>query len=144
MVPIEQQSKASEHRTHGVSSHVHYIDQANKRRYVTEDRVEVRQISQTESYSRLEIIIKYRYFVRIVRNVVSPTGLKEVLIPSWSVAGGQDDLIWHKAVRQSDGFTESNSKSRHRHIRSVPSTVITMIKMRRRYVTETVEVQKTS
>ena len=34
---------------------------------------------------------------------IVPTGLKEVLVPSWSLAGGQDDLIWHKATRQADG-----------------------------------------
>ena len=42
-------------------------------------------------------------FDAVVRNIVAPTGLKEVLVPSWSLAGGQDDLIWHKATRQADG-----------------------------------------
>ncbi|MBF0700300.1 GBS Bsp-like repeat-containing protein, partial [Streptococcus danieliae] len=27
----------------------------------------------------------------------------EVLVPSWSEKNGQDDIIWHKAVKQSDG-----------------------------------------
>lgn len=27
----------------------------------------------------------------------APAGLREVLMPSWSTANGQDDLIWHKA-----------------------------------------------
>ncbi len=31
--------------------------------------------------------------------VVAPTGLKEVLVPSWSLENGQDDLVWHKATR---------------------------------------------
>ncbi len=35
-------------------------------------------------------------FDAVVRNLVAPTGLKEVLVPSWSLAAGQDDLIWHK------------------------------------------------
>ena len=30
-------------------------------------------------------------------------GVKEVLIPSWSLSNGQDDLIWHKAAKQMDG-----------------------------------------
>ena len=42
-------------------------------------------------------------FDAVVRNIVAPTGLKEVLIPSWSLADGQDDLVWHKATSQSDG-----------------------------------------
>ena len=42
-------------------------------------------------------------FDAVVSNIVSPTGLKEVLVPSWSLENGQDDLIWHKATRQADG-----------------------------------------
>ena len=42
-------------------------------------------------------------FDAVVRNIVAPTGLKEVLVPSWSLENGQDDLIWHKATKQSDG-----------------------------------------
>ena len=42
-------------------------------------------------------------FDAVVRDVVAPNGVKEVLVPSWSVEGGQDDLVWHKAVLQSDG-----------------------------------------
>lgn len=34
---------------------------------------------------------------------VAPLGVKEVLVPSWSLANGQDDLIWHKAAKQMDG-----------------------------------------
>ncbi len=39
----------------------------------------------------------------LLRNIVAPTGLKEVLVPSWSDQWWQDDLIWHKATRQADG-----------------------------------------
>ena len=42
-------------------------------------------------------------FEVVIRDVVSPNGLKEVLVPTWSEANGQDDLVWHKAIRQSDG-----------------------------------------
>ena len=42
-------------------------------------------------------------FDAVIRNVVAPNGLKEVLIPTWSDKNWQDDLVWHKAVRQSDG-----------------------------------------
>lgn len=30
-------------------------------------------------------------------------GFMEVLVPSWSLVNRQDDLVWHKASRQSDG-----------------------------------------
>lgn len=42
-------------------------------------------------------------FDAVVRDIVAPLGVKEVLVPSWSLANGQDDLIWHKAAKQMDG-----------------------------------------
>ena len=39
-------------------------------------------------------------FDAVIRNIVAPLGVKEVFVPSWSLANGQDDLIWHKAVQQ--------------------------------------------
>ena len=42
-------------------------------------------------------------FDAVITNITSPLGVKEVLVPSWSLENGQDDLIWHKATKQSDG-----------------------------------------
>ena len=42
-------------------------------------------------------------FDAVVSNITSPGGVKEVLVPSWSLENGQDDLIWHKATKQTDG-----------------------------------------
>ena len=39
----------------------------------------------------------------IVSEVSSPQGVREVLLPTWSNDQGQDDIIWHKAQKQSDG-----------------------------------------
>ena len=39
----------------------------------------------------------------IVSEVSSPQGVREVLLPTWSHEQDQDDIIWHKAQRQSDG-----------------------------------------
>ena len=50
-------------------------------------------------------------FDAVVRNVVSPTGLKEVLIPTWSNQNWQDDLIWHKATKQADGSYRATIKA---------------------------------
>jgi len=142
--------KASEHKnTLGqYQVHVHYIDQANKRRYVTETVVEVRQTKPSGTLSIENNNPSTGTFDAVVRNVVSPTGLKEVLIPSWSVAGGQDDLIWHKAVRQSDGSYRATIKaSEHKNTLGQYQVHVHYLDQndRRRYVTETVvEVQKTS
>ena len=87
-------------------------------------------------------------FDAVVRNVVSPTGLKEVLIPSWSVAGGQDDLIWHRATRQADGSYRATIKaSDHKNSVGQYQVHVHYIDQenKRRYVTETVvEVQKST
>ncbi|MDB6184233.1 GBS Bsp-like repeat-containing protein, partial [Streptococcus vestibularis] len=42
-------------------------------------------------------------FDAVITNILAPLGVKEVLVPSWSLENGQDDLIWHKATKQSDG-----------------------------------------
>ena len=52
----------------------------------------------------------------IVSEVSSPQGVREVLLPTWSHENGQDDLIWHKAQKQSDGtykFTVRSSEHKN-------------------------------
>ena len=50
-------------------------------------------------------------FDAVIRNVVAPNGLKEVLVPTWSDKNWQDDIVWHKAVRQSDGSYRATIKA---------------------------------
>ena len=52
-----------------------------------------------------------RTFDAVIRNIVAPNGLKEVLVPTWSDKNWQDDLVWHKAVRQSDGSYRATIKA---------------------------------
>ena len=135
--------KASEHKnTLGqYQVHVHYLDQNDRRRYVTETVVEVRQTKPSGTLSIENNDSTTGTFDAVVRNVVSPTGLKEVLIPSWSVAGGQDDLVWHKATRQSDGSYRATIKaSDHKNTLGQYQVHVHYLDQenRRRYVTETV------
>lgn len=39
----------------------------------------------------------------VVSNVYAPNGLSQMLIPVWSETGGQDDIQWYTARRQTDG-----------------------------------------
>ena len=39
----------------------------------------------------------------VVSDIVSPGGLKNVSLPTWSEANGQDDIKWYNAERQADG-----------------------------------------
>ena len=72
--------------------------------------------------------------------VVAPNGVKEVLVPTWSVEGGQDDLVWHKAVLQSDGSYRATIKA-NEHKNSVGTYQVHVHYIdqdnNRRYVTET-------
>ena len=97
--------KASEHKgTKGnYRADAYIVDNSNNRHYIAEKVVAV-------DYARPSGVLMIENnntaagtFDAVVRNIVAPTGLKEVLVPSWSLAGGQDDLIWHKATRQADG-----------------------------------------
>ena len=97
--------KASEHKGNkgNYRADAYIVDNANNRHYIAEKVVSV-------DYARPSGVLTIENnntaagtFDAVVRNIVAPTGLKEVLVPSWSLAGGQDDLIWHKAARQADG-----------------------------------------
>ena len=97
--------KASEHKGNkgNYRADAYIVDNSNNRHYIAEKVVSV-------DYARPSGVLTIENnntaagtFDAVVRNIVAPTGLKEVLVPSWSLAGGQDDLIWHKASRQSDG-----------------------------------------
>ena len=108
--------KASDHKndTGKYNVHVHYIDENNHRSYVTETVTEVKQINQIKPSGTLTIEnnnVETGTFDAVIRNVVAPNGLKEVLVPVWSNQNGQDDLIWHKAVRQSDGSYRATIKA---------------------------------
>ncbi len=47
----------------------------------------------------------------LVSGVSSPVGVREVLLPTWSSAEGQDDLIWYRGVRQADGVYKLTVKA---------------------------------
>ena len=105
--------KASEHKgTKGnYRADAYIVDNSNNRHYIAEKVVSV-------DYARPSGVLTIEKnntaagtFDAVVRNIVAPTGLKEVLVPSWSLAGGQDDLIWHKATRQADGSYRVTIKS---------------------------------
>ena len=47
----------------------------------------------------------------VVTDVFSPKGVQSVQVPVWSDQGGQDDLIWYNATRQSDGSYKASIKA---------------------------------
>ena len=97
--------KASEHKgTKGnYRADAYIVDNSNNRHYIAEKVVAVDFARPSGVLTIENNNTAAGTFDAVVRNIVAPTGLKEVLVPSWSLAGGQDDLIWHKATRQADG-----------------------------------------
>ena len=97
--------KASDHKNEDgkYNVHVYYVDQADKRNYITETTTEVHHVKPSGTLTIENNNTENGTFDAVIRNVVAPNGLKEVLIPTWSDKNWQDDLVWHKAVRQSDG-----------------------------------------
>ena len=135
--------KSSEHKNSQgkYQVHVHYIDGSGQRRYVTETVTEVHQ-------SRLSGVLSIENqnqisgtFDAVIRNVIAPNGLNEVLVPTWSEVNGQDDLVWHKAVKQADGSYRATIKSsEHKDSQGKYQVHVHYVDGfgQRRYVTETV------
>lgn len=97
--------KASDHKGNkgNYRADAYVVDNSNNRHYIAEKVVAVDYARPSGVLSIENNDTAAGTFDAVVRNIVAPNGVKEILVPSWSLAGGQDDLIWHKATRQSDG-----------------------------------------
>ena len=105
--------KASDHKNDDgkYNVHVYYVDQTDKRNYITETKIDVHHVKPSGTLTIENNNSEAGTFDAVIRNVVAPNGLKEVLIPTWSDKNWQDDLVWHKAVRQSDGSYRATIKA---------------------------------
>lgn len=105
--------KATDHKnsTGKYRADAYLVDNSNTPFYLTEKVVEVTQTRPTASLIIENNNAELGTFDAVVRNISAPNGVKEVLVPSWSLVNGQDDLIWHKATRQSDGSYRVTIKS---------------------------------
>ncbi|WP_455450894.1 GBS Bsp-like repeat-containing protein [Streptococcus salivarius] len=105
--------KATDHKnsTGKYRADAYIVDDSNKRFYLTEKVVEVTQTRPSASLFIENNNADLGTFDAVIRNIVAPNGVKEVLVPSWSLVNGQDDLVWHKASRQSDGSYRVTIKS---------------------------------
>ena len=110
--------KASDHKnsTGKYRADAYIVDNFNNRFYLTEKVVEVSQSRSSASLTIENNNATTGTFDAVVRNIVAPNGLKEILVPSWSLINGQDDLVWHKASKQADGSYRVTIKaSEHKH-----------------------------
>ena len=101
------------------SVHLYYIQNDGKMVGVGGTTTKVTRASVVKPEGKLTIANndpKAGTFDVIVSEVSSPQGVREVLLPTWSNENGQDDIIWHKAQRQSDGtykFTVHSSEHKN-------------------------------
>ena len=100
--------RASEHKNSvgDYSVHLYYIQNDGKMVGVGGTTAKVSLASVAKPEGKLTIANnnpKTGTFDVIVSDVSSPQGVREVLLPTWSNEQGQDDIIWHKAQKQSDG-----------------------------------------
>ena len=100
--------RSSEHKNSvgDYSVHLYYIQNDGKMVGVGGTTTKVTRASVAKPEGKLTIANnnpKTGTFDVIVSEVSSPQGVREVLLPTWSNENGQDDLIWHKAQKQSDG-----------------------------------------
>ena len=113
--------RASEHKNSvgDYSVHLYYIQNDGKMVGVGGTTTKVTRASVAKPEGKLTIANndpKTGTFDVIVSEVSSPQGLREVLLPTWSNDQGQDDIIWHKAQKQSDGtykFTVRSSEHKN-------------------------------
>ena len=113
--------RSSEHKNSvgDYSVHLYYIQNDGKMVGVGGTTTKVSLASVAKPEGKLTIANnnpKTGTFDVIVSEVSSPQGVREVLLPTWSNEQGQDDIIWHKAQKQSDGtykFTVRASEHKH-------------------------------
>ena len=117
------------------------VDRTNKRHYISEKVVSVTYSRPSASLTIENNDATTGTFDAVVRNIVAPNGLKEILIPSWSLVNGQDDLVWHKASKQADGSYRARIKaSDHKHSTGKYRADVYLVDKdgNRQYLTETV------
>ncbi|HFI0852628.1 TPA: GBS Bsp-like repeat-containing protein [Streptococcus suis] len=95
--------------------HVYYRGQDGNLSYVDET---VLNLPESKSYGNISIVekdeIKGSFKVRIT-DIIAPNTLSQVLIPTWTESGGQDDIKWYEASRQSDGsYLITVNKNQHK------------------------------
>ena len=105
--------KASDHKNSQGKylSHVYYVTATGTKEFVTGTATTVHHKHSAGTLTIENNNSTTGTFDAVIRDVVSPNGLNEVLVPTWSEVNGQDDLVWHKAVKQADGSYRATIKA---------------------------------
>lgn len=88
------------HRDYGKYNIHTYVNRNGKMVYLNEIVVDVKA-SGTITISNVNS--QTGSFDVTISNITAPRGLTKVYVPTWTEAGGQDDIKWYEANRESDG-----------------------------------------
>lgn len=88
------------HRDYGKYNIHTYVNRNDKMVYLNEIVVDVKA-SGTITISNVDS--QTGSFDVTISNITAPRGLTKVYVPTWTEAGGQDDIKWYEANRESDG-----------------------------------------
>lgn len=83
--------------------HFYGIDSYGKYSFLGKSVVKVTTQDQKMTATSVTGSVSGSEIKATVSGIVAPSGLKSLVMPIWSETGGQDDIKWYTATKQSDG-----------------------------------------
>ncbi|WP_115275992.1 GBS Bsp-like repeat-containing protein [Streptococcus massiliensis] len=96
--------------------HLFYLQNDGTFKKIQEVTTQVSKNTAVQATGKISIVNKDDQngtFDIIVTEVSNPGGVKVVKVPTWSTEGGQDDLFWYTAEKQSDGTYRAHVDSKN-------------------------------
>ncbi|MGQ7484034.1 GBS Bsp-like repeat-containing protein [Streptococcus suis] len=97
-------------------SHVYYRGHDGSMTAIGGVSVELPELKLSGTITVSDVNVQAGSFNVRITNISSPRGLDKVYVPTWTESGGQDDIVWHEASRQSDGsYLARINKNQHKY-----------------------------
>ncbi|MFM0788102.1 GBS Bsp-like repeat-containing protein, partial [Streptococcus suis] len=97
-------------------SHVYYRGHDGSMTAIGGASVELPELKLSGTITVSDVNVQAGSFNVRITNISSPRGLDKVYVPTWTESGGQDDIVWHEASRQSDGsYLARINKNQHKY-----------------------------
>lgn len=90
----------------GYIIHVYGIDMNNKWTFLGNASVSV--VTSPMTASLINASVAQNIITVTVDGITAPNGISSISVPTWSDAGGQDDIKWYTAAKQSNGSYQVN------------------------------------
>ena len=84
-------------------SHCYGVDSYGKYTFLGTSTINVNSsIQKKMTASSVTSSVSNKIITATVKGIIAPSGVTELLMPVWSETGGQDDIKWYTATKQSD------------------------------------------